>query len=63
MMGDGREPRIHDRWAQLRFWVVGQLLAAPPPKGGLRSELETLSAREWRHPATGKSVPILMSWV
>jgi putative transposase len=63
MMGDGREPRIHDRWAQLRFSVVGQLLAAPPPKGGLRSELETLSSREWRHPATGEPVRFAVSTI
>ena len=26
--------RVHERWAHLRFSVVGQLLAAPPDKGG-----------------------------
>ena len=62
-MGDRREPRIHDRWAQLRFSVVGQLLAAPPPKGGLHSELETLAAREWRHPATGEPVRFAVSTI
>jgi hypothetical protein len=30
--------------------VIGQLLAAPPPKGELRAELEALAARQWRHP-------------
>ncbi len=30
----------HERWAYLRFSVMGQLLAAPPPKGELRAELE-----------------------
>ena len=48
--------RIHERWAQLRFSVIGQLLAAPPAKGALISELSKLSAREWRHPATGEPV-------
>jgi hypothetical protein len=47
--------RIHERWAQLRFSVIGQLLAAPA-KGALRSELDKLAAREWRHPATGAPV-------
>lgn len=48
--------RVHERWAQLRFSVIGQLLAAPPAKGALRSELDKLAAREWRHPATGEPV-------
>ncbi|HUO11485.1 MAG TPA: DDE-type integrase/transposase/recombinase [Caulobacteraceae bacterium] len=48
--------RVHEQWAQLRFSVIGQLLAAPPVKGALRSELDKLAAREWRHPATGEPV-------
>jgi putative transposase len=46
----------HERWAMLRFSVVGQLLAAPPPKGELRGEIEKLAAREWQHPITGLPV-------
>jgi putative transposase len=48
--------RVHERWAQLRFSVIGQLLASPPAKGGLRAALEELAAREWRHPSTGAPV-------
>lgn len=48
--------RVHERWAHLRFSVIGQLLAAPPEKGALRAELAGLSAREWRHPTTGEPV-------
>ena len=48
--------RVHERWAQLRFSVIGQLLAAPPAKGALRAALEQLAAREWRHPSTGAPV-------
>ena len=48
--------RIHERWAQLRFSVIGQLLAAPPAKGELRAALEQLAAREWHHPSTGAPV-------
>ena len=51
-----RQPRIYDRWAQLRFSVIGQLLADPPVKGTLQSEIRKLSLREWRHPATGEPV-------
>jgi putative transposase len=46
----------HERWALVRFAVVGQLLAAPPPKGELRAEIEKLAAREWQHPNTGLPV-------
>ncbi|MGO9361369.1 MAG: DDE-type integrase/transposase/recombinase [Xanthobacteraceae bacterium] len=55
-MTQKRGLRVHERWAQLRFSVIGQLLAAPPEKGALRSALESLAAREWRHPATGTPV-------
>jgi putative transposase len=51
-----RDPRVHERWAHLRFSVVGQLLAAPPPKGELRRELIELAARTWQHPTTGEPV-------
>ena len=40
-----------ERWARLRFAVVGPLLASPPPAGQLRAELERLSQREWAHPS------------
>jgi len=49
-------PRVHERWAHLRFSVIGQLLAAPPPKGELHAEIEALAARQWRHPTTGDPV-------
>ena len=39
---------MHERWARLRFSVIGQLLAAPPEQGALRAALEDLAAREWR---------------
>jgi hypothetical protein len=40
-----RSPRIHERWAHLRFSVIGQLLAAPPAKG----ELCAPRSPPWRH--------------
>jgi transposase InsO family protein len=55
-MADRRNGRVHERWAQLRFSVIGQLLAAPPQTGALKSALEALAAREWRHPTTGEPV-------
>jgi putative transposase len=48
--------RGHERWARLRFSVIGQLLAAPPAKGALRAALDQLAAREWRHPISGAPV-------
>ena len=47
------EPTTHERWAQLRFSVVGHLLAAPPARGDLQLELERLAEKKWRHPVTG----------
>ena len=41
----------HDRWARLRFAVVGPLLASPPQRGRLRVELERLAQRDWEHPS------------
>jgi putative transposase len=51
-----RGPRVHERWAHLRFSVIGQLLAAPPDKGDLHSAIEALAARTWVHPTTGEPV-------
>ena len=51
-----KPPRVHERWAHLRFSVIGQLLAAPPDKGELRAAIEELAARTWQHPTSGKPV-------
>lgn len=55
-MTDEEPLRPHERWAQLRFSIVGPLLAAPPGPGELRGEIERLAAKEWRHPITGRAV-------
>ena len=49
-MGSRNARGDRDRWARLRFAVVGPLLASPPPAGRLREELERLSQRDWEHP-------------
>jgi putative transposase len=54
---------VHERWANFCFSVVGQLLAAPPPKGMLRRELKQLAARTWRHPVTGAPVRFGLSTI
>jgi len=55
-----------DRWARLRFAIVGPLLAAPPPAGELQQSLRALSAKDWKHPVTGMTVrfsfPTLERW-
>jgi hypothetical protein len=35
-----------DRWARLRFAIVGPLLVAPPAPGELRAALGALAARQ-----------------
>ena len=55
-MTNSRSPRTHERWARLRFSVIGQLLAAPPAKGELRAAIVALAARQWCHPDTGEAV-------
>jgi transposase InsO family protein len=42
--------RVHQRWAEFRFTVIGQLLAAPPPKGELAAAIAALAERTWHHP-------------
>jgi putative transposase len=54
---------VHDRWAHLRFAVIGQLLAAPPAKGALRAALRELAQRTWRHPVTGEAVRFGLSTI
>jgi hypothetical protein len=51
-----RGSRVHERWAHLRFSVIGQLLAAPPAKGELKAAIAVLAARTWQHPTTGDPV-------
>jgi hypothetical protein len=47
---------LRDRWARLRFAIVGPLLAAPPEPGQLRELITVLATKRWRHPATGDDV-------
>ncbi len=55
-----------DRWARLRFAIIGPLLAAPPAGGELRHALQALAQRHWQHPTTGQPVqfsyPTLERW-
>lgn len=53
----------HQRWAHLRFAVVGSLLAAPPGTGELRAALRELAEKSWRHPISGQPVRFGMSTI
>jgi transposase InsO family protein len=45
-----------DRWARLRFAIIGPLLAAPPARGEVGKALQQLAQQSWRHPVTGLPV-------
>lgn len=62
-MNASKHASVHERWAHLRFAVVGQLLAAPPPQGRLRAALEELAARTWQHPVSGEPVRFARSTI
>ena len=60
---DDEKASAHQRWAHLRFSIVGPLLAAPPPRGELRSELKKLAAKQWLHPVTVQPVGFSLSTI
>ena len=47
------DPPERDRWARLRFSIVGPLMAAPPAPGQLNGAFRALAAKTWRHPVSG----------
>jgi transposase InsO family protein len=57
------EHSVHERWARLRFAVVGALLVAPPEPGELQSALKALAARTWCHPISGEPLRFAFSTV
>lgn len=63
MADDDKTRGSPERWARLRFSVIGPLLAAPPAKGELRAELVRLAAKVWRHPTTGEPVHFGLSTI
>ena len=50
------DPLERDRWARLRFSIIGPLLAAPPGPRQLKGALVALAAKTWRDPITGGDV-------
>lgn len=55
-MGEENDLPPRDRWARLRFAIVGPLLAAPAASGELHGALNALAAKAWRHPFTGLEI-------
>lgn len=54
MENSSESSHSHERWAQFRFGIVGVLLAAPPARGELQTQLQLLAAKNWRHPLSGQ---------
>ncbi len=65
-MNDHEAEAGRDRWARLRFAIVGPLLAAPPARRARRAALGRLAAQSWRHPITRAPVsfafPTIERW-
>jgi len=43
-------------WARFRFSVVGALLSSPLAHGELKAALQSLAAKTWTHPVSGREV-------
>lgn len=52
-----------EKWARLRFAVVGQLLVKPPAHGELVQALTELAAQRWTHPSTGEKTQFALSTI
>lgn len=53
-----------NRWARLRFSIIGGLLANPPQHGQLNLILLSLASQRWRHPTKeGESIQFDMSTI
>ena len=55
------DPPKRDRWARLRFSIIGPLMAAPPVPRSLYAALQSLAAKTWRHPVSGLDVRFSVS--
>lgn len=62
-MSNDEHDTASQRWARLRFAIIGPLLAAPPGRRRLRAALEELANKTWKHPSTGESVCFAVSTI
>jgi putative transposase len=58
-----RDPSVTRRWANLRFSIIGPLLAAPPEHGEVVAKLAELAAQTYRHPMTGAPIRYSLSTI
>lgn len=56
-----KDPSQRERWARLRFCIIGPLLAAPAEPGELQTALALLAAKTWRHPTSNLDVSFGLS--
>jgi len=61
--GNPRDPSVKRRWANLRFSIIGPLLAAPPEPGELIGRLTELAAKTYQHPTTGEPMRYSVSTI
>lgn len=47
---------VRERWARLRFSIIGPLLAAPPEHGELAAEIKRLAQKRYQHPTTKDTI-------
>jgi len=62
-MAQDEAVRSSERWAHLRFSVVGPLLACPPAAGQLHDQIRSLAQKLWRHPITDQPVRFAASTI
>ena len=58
-----RDPSVTRRWANLRFSIIGPLLAAPPEHGEVVARLTELAMKTYRHPMTGELMRYSLSTI
>jgi transposase InsO family protein len=63
MLSSEEDLPARDRWARLRFAIIGPLLAAPAAAGELHDALNALAAKTWRHPFTGLDIRFAASTI
>jgi putative transposase len=61
--GSKRDPSVTRRWANLRFSIIGPLMAAPPDHGELAAQLAELAAKTYQHPTTGEAIRYSVSTI
>jgi putative transposase len=61
--GSKRDPSVTRRWANLRFSIIGPLMASPPEHGALAGRIAELAATTYKHPSTGEPMRYAVSTI